>query len=489
LCLDCPGVDSGVTVLNAMGQSAAAGLQMQCESVAVNPASMTSKTTAAVARIAPHLIFLNLSTSNFQESAECAKQVLNCASGIPVLVVHDRSQPDEMIELLKLGVADYLIRPLHFAHIVPRLWRLLQHSRPSETLSRTLMKKVGLQHCIGQNPQFVVEMGKVPLLATSDVGILILGETGTGKELCARSIHYLSPRADQPFIPVNCGAIPVELAENELFGHERGAYTGASRSQAGLVTEAQGGTLFLDEIDCLAPLIQVKLLRFLQDREYRPLGGAKARQADVRVIAATNADPAEILKTGRLRRDLYYRLNVIPIRLPPLRERRDDIPLLAEHFLRRYAAERRVNKDFSAQAIRKLQAYDWPGNVRELEHLVQRVVVLSRQSVIEACEIPVADPPVTPAPIGTFRHDKAQSVAAFEKHYLRTILQSHQGNITKAARAAGKNRRAFWELIRKHKISVDCLKPSLPSDSSPFAQPKHGSTGNLGVSSNPAPPL
>ena len=214
--------------------------------------------------------------------------------------------------------------------------------------------------------------------------MLVLGETGTGKEVVGRAIHYLSPRAGKPFVPVNCGAIPVELVENELFGHERGAFTGATGSRDGLIQEAEQGTLFLDEVNALPLMAQVKLLRFLQSKEYRALGSTKSMQGDVRIIAASNADLEAEVAAGTMRRDLYYRLNVVPIVLPPLRTRSTDIILLARHFLAQYAAK--LNSPavaFSPEAERKLLLYSWPGNVRELEHVIERVVVFCTGKIIQ----------------------------------------------------------------------------------------------------------
>jgi DNA-binding NtrC family response regulator len=290
---------------------------------------------------------------------------------------------------------------------------------------------------------------------------LISGETGTGKELCARAIHYLSPRAQKPFVPVNCGAIPADLVENELFGHERGAYTGASTSELGLIEEANEGTLLLDEIDCLPPLAQVKLLRFLQEKEYRPLGSRKSYKADVRIIAASNADLEEATSAGKLRRDLYYRLDAIRLRLPALRERREDILLLARHFLYAYTAEfDKGLMDFSPEAAQMLMLYDWPGNVRELEHVIERAVLLSESKLIQADDVTVPRPDAPPD-LDSFRVEKNRMIEQFEKSYIQKLLLTCQGNITKAARVARKNRRAFWELVRKYRIDARSFKPTL----------------------------
>ncbi|MBN1842350.1 MAG: sigma-54-dependent Fis family transcriptional regulator [Deltaproteobacteria bacterium] len=311
------------------------------------------------------------------------------------------------------------------------------------------------QQFIGQDPSFVEEMEKIPLVARCDANVMIWGETGTGKELCARAIHYLSPRAKSPFVPVNCGAIPADLVENELFGHEPGAFTNASTSRPGLIHSAEGGTLFLDEITRLPLIAQGKLLRFLQEREYRPIGSAKTYRADVRVLAASNVEPKRAVIEGKLSRSLYYRLNVVPIKLPPLQQRRVDIPLLSRYFLTKYSAKfSKVVSDFSSGAMQVLVLYDWPGNVRELEHVVQRAVLLSKQGVIGRSDIVLPRIENISGKEG-FRETKAKVVAKFEKDYITKMLQAHQGNVTRAALAAKKNRRAFWELIRKHGIDVE----------------------------------
>ncbi|HEY43900.1 MAG TPA: sigma-54-dependent Fis family transcriptional regulator, partial [Anaerolineae bacterium] len=316
----------------------------------------------------------------------------------------------------------------------------------------------GLKQLVGESPVFVTVINKIPAIARCDATTLISGETGTGKELCARAIHYLSPRMGKPFVPVDCGAIPTELMENELFGHVRGAFTGASLSQGGVIQEAEGGTLFLDDIDALPLSAQVKLLRLLQEKEYRRLGSPKVRQADVRIISATNRELDEEVRREKFRQDLYYRLNIIPLMLPALRERREDIPLLARHFLGKYAAKfnKRVT-GLCSEAMQILVLYEWPGNVRELEYVVERAVVLTEHAVIPGADI---DLPSRRAirPRKSFKEEKAEAIAQFERSYLEGLLVAHQGNISRAARTAQKNRRAFWQLIRKHQIDVQSFK-------------------------------
>jgi DNA-binding NtrC family response regulator len=410
----------------------------------------------------PDVVFLLLSGERHGEARELFRALEREGLTTPVIVVSETGGADEMFDWLKLGAADFITAPLKAGDVLPRIWQLLEQNPDREGQSHSLKKRLGTQLLVGESPAFLNEVGKIPLLSKCSAGVLISGETGTGKEVCARAIHYLSPRANKPFIPVNCGAIPTELVENELFGHERGAFTGAKDSQTGLIQEADGGTLFLDEVDCLPLLAQVKLLRFLQEKEYRPLGSTKTCRADVRVIAATNCGPEKAVEAGKLRQDLYYRLNVIPLVLPPLRDRREDIPLLARHFLAKYSDEfgKRVT-DFSAETIRRLISYDWPGNVRELEHVVVRAVVLCAQSRIGEADIslPLG---ATAAIEESFQGAKSRIIAEFEKSYIERALLMHHGNISRAARAAQKSRRAFWELIRKHHIDVKTLKLYAP---------------------------
>ena len=234
------------------------------------------------------------------------------------------------------------------------------------------------------------------------------------------------------------------------------AFTGARASQPGLIEEAGSGTLFLDEIDCLPLLAQVKLLRFIQEKEYKPLGSSKARQADVRIMAATNVDLAEAVAIGKFRRDLYYRLNIIPLSLPPLRERKEDIGILARHFLTRFSVELdRSPMELSSEAVRLLTAYDWQGNVRELENIVERAVIFAKTGVIEAADVMLPRRPKNAVRKESFKAAKARAVEQFEKNYIQELLLASKGNISQAAKIADKNRRAFWELIRRHKIDVE----------------------------------
>jgi DNA-binding NtrC family response regulator len=399
--------------------------------------------------------------STRREWAEAIMVAVGETGGVPTLVIlADGAEPKTICELLDCGAEDFITAPVRAGDLLPRLWRLRQAGLEETVLKRTLTEKQGLSEFVGESGALLSAIERIPAVAKCDVSVMLTGETGTGKELCARAIHYLSGRADGPFVPLNCGAIPVELVENELFGHEQGAYTGANSSATGLLLSADGGTVLLDEVDSLPLAAQVKLLRFLQERQFQPLGSRKTCTADIRIIAASNIDLEEATRTGQFRRDLFYRLNVIPIHLPPLRERREDIPLLARHFLQKYAWKfGKTVSAFGPGAMYKLMAYDWPGNVRELENMIERAVVLSPRSVLQGTDLalPVLSPSDT---FETFRELKARTIEQFERNYLQQVLLAHEGNITRASEAAGKDRRAFWELMRKHNLTATLSAPA-----------------------------
>ena len=320
-------------------------------------------------------------------------------------------------------------------------------------LGRTLMNL----NLIGRSPAFVRAMGSLERMVPSDAPVLLYGETGTGKELAARALHYLGQRAGGPFVPVNCGALPDHLVENELFGHERGAFTDARASAPGAIGEADGGTLFLDEVETLSPKAQAALLRFLQDREYRPLGASRPRRADTRVVAASNVDLRALSAQRAFRADLFHRLDILSTTLPPLRRRAGDVTLLARHFVDAFAGRYgRRPLVLDPRCLPLLERYPWPGNIRELENLVHRGVLLARTDRLflqpgheEAC----ADQrPEGPSALAPFAEAKAQAIERFEREYLTRLLEESGGNVSQAARRAAKERRALGKLLKKHRI-------------------------------------
>lgn len=297
-------------------------------------------------------------------------------------------------------------------------------------------------------------------IAATEAPALIEGETGSGKELAARVIHYGGMRSARPFVPVNCGALPETLIESELFGHERGAFTDARQARAGLVAEANGGTLFLDEVDALSGKAQVTLLRFLQDQRYRPLGTARELSTDVRVVAASNRPLAALVAQGAFRADLMYRLKILHLVLPPLRERVGDIDLLASHFIRRFSAKYGLPaKTLSAQELQWLRTQAWPGNIRELENWVHREFLMGGGIPVRHEPSPRAEPAMADewddSGLVRFQLAKAEAVRLFEQDYLQRALRQAEGNVTRAAQMVGKERRAFGKLLKKYGIERD----------------------------------
>ncbi len=387
----------------------------------------TKEMLETVADADPDLVILMLSDETQAHEPDIFRALLGRKRSPPILVIPGSEEPNGINHLLQLGASDYLLPPFRPADIQPRIQRLLAFGREQQTPIAALKEALGLKQFVGESPMLMEQVQRIPRMARCDACVLITGETGTGKEVCARTIHYLSPRVDQPFVPINCGAIPIDLLENELFGHEAGAYTSASTSHSGVISEANGGTLFLDEIDSLPLSAQIKLLRFLHDQEYRPLGARKAVKADVRIIAASNGNMDELLGSGRFRQDLFYRLNVLPLRLPPLRQRKEDIPLLARHFVAKYVAKTDGHaRDIAPAALQRLSLHDWPGNVRELENVIERAVMLSTNEVIRSNEIDLPNSTEPDLELKSFALLKANIVAEFERCYqYRRYAKSH----------------------------------------------------------------
>ena len=304
---------------------------------------------------------------------------------------------------------------------------------------------------IGASAPFLAVLDQLRRMARSGAPVLIEGETGCGKEVAARALHYCGPRRDGPFVPVNCGALPDHLLEAELFGHARGAFTDAKTARRGLVAEANGGTLFLDEVDALSAKAQVTLLRFLQDQRYRPLGSSEELSSQARVIAAANRKLDDLARAGGFRVDLLYRLDLLHLRMPPLRERTGDAQLLVRHFLAHYAAHYGVESPRLDDAtLAWIDQYRWPGNVRELQNWVQRRLLMDDAPAVGEQTLDALAPTESARGPMNFRAAKAEAVRRFERDYVAQVLKQAEGNVTRAAQLAGKERRAFGKLLKKH---------------------------------------
>jgi DNA-binding NtrC family response regulator len=349
--------------------------------------------------------------------------------------------------------------PCHENELDFRLGRIICHDFSSEEVDVNIFQKMKL---IGQSPAFQQVLKKIHKIMCCDAPVYIDGETGTGKELVARAIHYLGSRKDQPFIAANCGALPDQLIENELFGHEKGAFTDASSSSEGLIAQADGGTLFLDEIETLSTRGQVVLLRFMENLMYRPLGSTGAKKANVRVIVATNENIEQMVQQGQFRKDLYYRINLINILLPPLRERVGDIQLLAEHFIRQLQLQyEQPSRTLHPDSMLALRYHDWPGNVRELENTLHREFLMAEGRYVYIDDLQVkkrerrafhADRRLQDLMSQPMVEAKTSLIQEFEQHYLASALDKARGNISEAARISGKERRSFTRLMEKYEM-------------------------------------
>ena len=379
---------------------------------------------------------------------------------VPILATLPESADQELLRAASAVTDDFVFWPLREEELRLRLDRLLKpHVGAQDQVPNALRVEMGLGQLVGEHPSFLRAVEHVPLFGASEAPVLISGETGTGKELFAHAIHALSRRRSGPFIPVDCGTLPEHLAENELFGHRRGAFTDAYTDQKGLASMAEGGTLFLDEVDALSPANQSKLLRFLQEGTYRALGADHFSRANTRIIAATNGNLEDCVDQRLFRKDLYFRLNVLRLHLSSLRDRRSDIPLLAVYFLENECTSQKCErKRFSTCALRKLESYDWPGNVRELFNVVQRAFVHcpGRQILPGHIWLSHETGSLGEDAFGQedFQSAKHHVIERFERTYIQALLVRHQGNVTHAAREAGKERRALGRLIKKYGIGV-----------------------------------
>ena len=425
-------------------------LSLHLESLGYEVASTASAEEAL--RLAPQvqLVLTDLRLPGMN-GLELLEAIQRQNARLPVIVMTAYSSVETAVDAMKKGAADFLPKPFsldHLAAVVRKALEVQQLREENARLREELGRRYRIENIIGTGPKMQEILAAVMRVAPTRTTVLLCGESGVGKDLIARAIHYHSPRAEQPFVKINCTTIPENLMESELFGYEKGAFTGAVASRPGKFEQADKGTVFLDEIGDVPPAVQVKLLRVLQDREFERLGSNRTRQIDVRVIAATNADLRRALEEGNFREDLYYRLNVFPITIPPLRERREDIPLLAERFLRKFAAETgsRV-EEISPEAMQKLVEYHWPGNVRELENVIERSLLYADGKVLLPEHIRLDYAPRRlnngqAAPADGFLPE-GMTLEQYEQHLIREALRRAGGNKSQAARLLGLTRNAL----------------------------------------------
>jgi DNA-binding NtrC family response regulator len=385
---------------------------------------------------------------------------------IPVIVVTAYGTIEMAVQAMKNGAYSYLTKPIQYEDLSLQVKNAVERRRLSqelENLRHEVEERYQFGNILGRNPQMQEIFQLIRTVAETDATVLIQGESGTGKELIARAIHYNSRRRDRPFVVVSCSALPESLLESELFGHEKGSFTGAIRQRIGRFEMADGGTVFLDEVGEMAMPVQMKLLRVLQEREIERVGGNQAVKVDVRVLAATHKDLHRAMSERLFREDLFYRLNVVPIKLPPLRERLDDVPLLAAHFLKKYSEKNRKQVDsISSQAFSALTRYSYPGNVRELENIIERAVIMEKGDTVGRIDLKRAgkfDAPLfSESDLQPFRKMKTRVVEQFEKEYFSQLLRMYSGNMSKAALHAGINIKNFHEKMARYGLKKEEFK-------------------------------
>ncbi len=420
-----------------------------------------------VSKAPPDVVLFNFAVSPSIEHISVIQELHSIEEHLPIYALAPGSEVATAVQLMKAGASDFLMLPVDIDDLERKLRRssqVYQLTRRIYRMEESPRTEGDFFGIVGQSPQMQDNFKTIVKVAKTNVTILVMGESGTGKELIAKALHSLSGRPKNKFIDLNCGAIPRELLENELFGHERGAYTGADRRYIGSFERANGGTIFLDEIGEMDPSLQVKILRVLQERSFQRVGGSEKVMVDVRIVTATNRDLALEVKEGRFREDLYYRLNVVPIILPPLRERREDIPILAKHFLNSYSLKNdKIFMDFHPQAMELMINYDWPGNVRELENTIERVVVLSNDSQVKVKHLPphfqsvkklVSFSSVKTKIAGNGKGE-VLALEEVEKFAIEKALKTCDGNVLEAAKRLKVGQATLYRKIRKFGISKE----------------------------------
>ncbi len=377
---------------------------------------------------------------------------------LPVVMISGHGTVESAVKATKLGAFDFIEKPLSIDKVVLTIEHALELERLSRGYKRLSRELAGEQELIGECGSIKTLRDQIERVGPTEGWVLVTGENGTGKEVAARMIHRRSPRKDAPFVEVNCAAIPDELIESEMFGYEKGAFTGAGERKVGKFDLADGGTIFLDEIADMSLRTQSKILRILQEQQFERVGGTRPVRVDVRVIAATNKDLSEAINKGSFREDLYYRLNVIPLHVPPLRERKQDVPLLAAHFLDEYAARARLrHKSMDDEVLGALAGYSWPGNVRELKNVIERMVILSEGEKIKVNDLPPHIAAPGPEPAGESPFDAGslkEARAAFEREFITRKLIQNQYNISRTAQSLGMERTTLHRKIKSYGIET-----------------------------------
>jgi two-component system, NtrC family, response regulator GlrR len=378
--------------------------------------------------------------------------------GMPVIILTAYGTIESAVEAMKRGAYSYLTKPFDPRDLLFQLERALENRRLNSEVQRLkdlLSERFDFSNIIAKSEKMQKVLEAVAQIARIDSTVYIHGESGTGKELIAKAIHLASERKANPFVAINCAAIPEPLLESKLFGHEKGAFTGAIRTTKGLFAQAHEGTIFLDEIGDMSLPIQAKLLRVLQERQFYPVGSEKLVEVDVRVIVATNKDLEAQVKQGLFREDLFYRIHVIPVYLPPLRERKEDIPSLADHFLKKFSQQMKKEvKGLSPSALQRLMLHDWPGNVRELENTIEYAVAMTLQEVLTEEYVLQTKGSLSNEPLKPLKEARDD----YEKNYIIQLLEICRGNVTKAAKMAGKYRADFYDLLKKHNLKTEDFK-------------------------------
>ena len=404
-----------------------------------------------------HLVLLDIVMPEVN-GLDVLPELLKVRSDLAVIMISGHGNVQNAVLAIKRGAYDFLEKPLDRDKVLLAISRALQTRELTEENRHLKQQIEGRYEMVGQSPALSEIRNQIARVAPTNGRVLILGESGTGKELVARAVHKMSHRANNPFVKVNCAAIPEELIESELFGSDRGAFTGAVKTRDGKFLQADGGTLFLDEIGDMSLSVQAKVLRALEQGEFERVGGAKTFRVDVRVIAATNKNLHGEVEQGKFREDLYFRLNVVPLTAPPLRERREDIPALAEYFLNAYAEENGfLPKTLSAEARDLLLQYNWPGNIRELKNLVERLSIMVSGDTIYPEDLPALDGMTIPKQPDSFPDLGAgktlrQVREAVERHYIAEALERHKGNVTRASNALGIERTNLHKKIKQYDL-------------------------------------